>query len=409
MKVAVYIAYHGSDKGGVYTYSLALIKILLESKEVEKLYIIYSREQKADLELQFKKNTKISLIETSIKERFISKHLWNLSMALLTFKNVSAEIPSFIEKFSNFINPFNYLINRLKCDIIHVPFQFSPFYKVNKPVAITLHDLQEYHFPEFFTAQTRIDRAIRYKMAVDYARIIVSFPHVKADIEKYFHVKDLDSIKVCPILSSNWFKKKEGINAESLLKKFEISNRFLLYPAQTWKHKNHEILLQAFKLTLNQLSDIQLICTGEKNDYFPIIEKTIKELRLEESVKFLGLVSSDELAALYMKAHLVVIPTLYEAGSGPLFEAMNYGIPVICSTTTSLPDTIGDSRFTFNPLDPEEMANLMTEGILNEEFRKENIENSVVQLSKIANTDFSAPFTGAYKSIINDFRENLTK
>ena len=49
-----------------------------------------------------------------------------------------------------------------------------------------------------------------------------------------------------------------------------------------------------------------------------------------------GIVPEEDLIGLYKWASLVVIPTLYEAGSGPLYEAMKYSTPVICSNVTSV-------------------------------------------------------------------------
>ena len=70
---------------------------------------------------------------------------------------------------------------------------------------------------------------------------------------------------------------------------------------------------------------------------------------LNNQVKFLGLVSEEVLYSLYKNTTGVVIPTLYEAGSFPLIESIYLGRPVICSNVTSLPETIGDPRFMFDP------------------------------------------------------------
>ncbi len=102
--------------------------------------------------------------------------------------------------------------------------------------------------------------------------------------------------------------------------------------------------------------EIDLVCTGNKTEYFKTIQSVIDELDLSKAVHFLGIVSEEDLIGLYKNARLVVIPTLYEAGSGPLYEAMRYGIPVVCSNVTSLPETVGNSEFVFNPNNLEEMT-----------------------------------------------------
>jgi hypothetical protein len=75
-------------------------------------------------------------------------------------------------------------------------------------------------------------------------------------------------------------------------------------------------------------------------------------------------------------AELVVVPTLYEAGSFPLNEAMNYGIPVICSNVTSLPDQIQDKRYIFDPNNIDEMADKMNMMLTDKMARQMNTDNS---------------------------------
>ncbi|MFM6269887.1 MAG: glycosyltransferase, partial [Dolichospermum sp.] len=86
---------------------------------------------------------------------------------------------------------------------------------------------------------------------------------------------------------------------------------------------------------------------------------------------------------LYKNCALVVVPTLYEAGSFPLLEAMFLEVPVICSSVTSLPETIGDSRFIFDPLNIEEMGNLIVNMLNDEPLRMANIKNNQARIEKL--------------------------
>ena len=104
---------------------------------------------------------------------------------------------------------------------------------------------------------------------------------------------------------------------------------------------------------------------------------------------------------MYKNARLVVIPTLYEAGSGPLYEAMRYGIPVICSNVTSLPETIGNEDFIFYPNNSEEMLKKIKLGLFDEEFRKRNIQNSEEKMSKFRQINFYDNFVEAYKKVLS--------
>ncbi len=81
--------------------------------------------------------------------------------------------------------------------MLHVPFQYSPIYNVDVPVIITMHDIQEYHYPEYFSISQKLHRKINNIDAINESNhIIVSFDHIKKDLLKYFDVKE-NKISVC--------------------------------------------------------------------------------------------------------------------------------------------------------------------------------------------------------------------
>jgi glycosyltransferase involved in cell wall biosynthesis len=55
-----------------------------------------------------------------------------------------------------------------------------------------------------------------------------------------------------------------------------------------------------------------------------------------------------------------VFPSLYEGFGFPVIEAMRCGTPVIASTTSSLPELVGDAGLLVDPLSVDEIAAAMT-------------------------------------------------
>ena len=301
------------------------------------------------------------------------------------------------------LNPYHKIISSNEIDIFHVPVQYSPIYKTKIPVVITMHDLQEYHFPQNFSFKERLSRKIKNKMGIlDSDHIIVSFKHVKNDIINFFKI-DGEKVSVCPPpFAENWFVKEKSTEWNGTAKKYNLGKKFLLYPAATWKHKNHIKLLKAFKRIRDDGLDYNLVCTGNKTEYYNnVIKKNIEELEISGAVYFLGIIPEADLISLYKKTSLVVIPTLYEAGSGPLYEAMRYKAPVICSNVTSLPDTIEDKEFIFDPDDVNGLINKIKKGLMDEGFRKRNIENSINRMAKLKLTDSSLNFINTYNKVID--------
>ena len=52
----------------------------------------------------------------------------------------------------------------------------------------------------------------------------------------------------------------------------------------------------------------------------------------------------------------MIVPTLFEAASFPIWEAFRLGVPVACSNVTSLPRQVGDAALVFDPYDVDAMA-----------------------------------------------------
>jgi glycosyltransferase involved in cell wall biosynthesis len=74
-----------------------------------------------------------------------------------------------------------------------------------------------------------------------------------------------------------------------------------------------------------------------------------------------GFVSDRELAALYRSCELFIFPSLYEGAGLPILEAMTCGAPVAASGVSAMPELLGDSRATFDPEDPADMARSIRE------------------------------------------------
>lgn len=406
MKVGFYIHHTTISAGGIFTYTVGILKELIKSTEIEKVYVITSNEVNEKFK-EILSDSKLQVVNINRNDFSVKLKLY-VYFLLLTFSILLRKIiPSIklIESLfhiSNKINPYTKVLMENNLSVFHVPVQYSPVYKINVPVIITMHDLQEYHYPEFFSVREKIHRKINNQLAIFCSdNIIVSFKHVKDDILKYFRINS-NKVSVCPPpFSESWFLSKDESTWEMLSSRFGLKQKYLLYPAATWKHKNHLSLIRVLKKLREQEKDISLVCTGNKTEYFKEIQSLIDELDLSKAVHFLGIVPEEDLIGLYKNSSLVVIPTLYEAGSGPLYEAMRYGIPVVCSNVTSLPETMGSSEFMFNPNNSEEMLTRIKKGLFDEEFRKRNVQNSRDRMKILEKNNYAECFLNTYKKLLS--------
>ncbi len=393
-RVLLYLGKISKSHGGVFQYSSALIKTL-------------GRVSGESIELFLYADKNSQLLEEIDLKLFKIIHPDEVVVTLdLKLKNLSARILRIIrnrilkirtEKLYLY-NELDVVINENGIDIIHFPNQILIQRKNVKTIS-TMHDVQELHFPEFFSSQQRAYRATNYKRIIDQSdAIVVSYDHIKVDIIKYFQIEEKKVHIVLLEMQNLWFDK---MNKNLLLPKEYES--FILFPAATWPHKNHIRLLKAIKhLRESESIRVNLICTGHLNEHFQKnIAPYIVENDLSNQVSFLGIVNNDHLYSLYQNCIGIVIPTLYEAGSFPLVESILMERPVICSNITSLPETIGNKDYNFNPYIVVEIAEKTKQLWLSEEFRKENKLHLKKMKKRLTETMAHQKFEHLYNSLID--------
>src|SRR5262249_24210696 len=140
--------------------------------------------------------------------------------------------------------------------------------------------------------------------------------------------------------------------------RLSLPSEFLLYPAQTWPHKNHERLFEALALIRDRDGvRVAIVCPGRQNEGFPAAWKRAEDLEAADQVLFPGFVTPVELRSLYRLALGLVFPSRFEGWGMPVSEALSAGLPVASSTATGLGDVVGDAGLLFDPDDPEAIAN----------------------------------------------------
>jgi glycosyltransferase involved in cell wall biosynthesis len=226
-------------------------------------------------------------------------------------------------------------------DVVHYPLTV-PLPRVRARSAVTLHDVQHLDLPRLFSRTERAYRAVAYDRAAKRAdRVIVVSEFVKT---RAVAKLGLDPARVVVTPS--------GLDHDVLSPRDAPRERFLLYPAKPWPHKNHALLFEAFALLRRDRPELRLVLTGG-GDY----------RTLPEGVEARGQLARAELVDLYRRAAALVFPSLYEGFGLPPLEAMACGCPVACSNVAALPEVVGDAACLFDPRDPVAIASAAAEVI----------------------------------------------
>ncbi|WP_339808930.1 glycosyltransferase family 1 protein [Vreelandella sedimenti] len=262
-------------------------------------------------------------------------------------------------------------------DIFYSPFNNISFRYFNKPVVSVLHDVQERYLPELFSPDTL---EARYE---DYDDI------VRASI-KTITISDFCKKSIVEYCGAEEERVEIVYNApqQSLLQyvdSFEIKSKneylgikardFIFYPANFYAHKNHKRLLEAYALCLKENSDMpKLVLMGMLwND--SDINNDIIALGLGNHVEILSNQTAEELAWLYTHCCYVIIPSLFEGFCMPAVEALAFRKLVLCSNLDILKEVTLESGLYFDPVDIDDISNMMLYGLAEKNVNFIDIEN----------------------------------
>ncbi len=238
------------------------------------------------------------------------------------------------------------LLKRMRgSDVFHVPFTV-PLPKPSRrlPFVQTLLDMQHMDLPDLFTPFDKVYRKFYYDRAAKKADVVVT-------ISEFAKQSIIDHLGIAP---EKIFVAHLGVDAAEFTPNLGSRERFILYPARGWKHKNHAKLFEAMRILQTTNPDLRLILTGGALETLTDVPSNV-EVR--------GLVSLAELRELYRQAACMVFPSLYEGFGLPPLEAMASGCPVASSTSGSLPEIVGNAAVTFDPLKPQDIAAAILQAI----------------------------------------------
>ncbi len=85
---------------------------------------------------------------------------------------------------------------------------------------------------------------------------------------------------------------------------------------------------------------VELVLLGEARRG-GAVERTVRELGLGGTVRFVRGIDDAAVAAQYAEAEVAVVPSLYEGFSIPALQAMSCGVPLVATTAGALPEVVG--------------------------------------------------------------------
>lgn len=376
------------EGGGIYQYNLLILKALqLLKKDIFEVYCFSPlKEWKEFFRTYENKNlcdnfhlVSNNTVQDFIRQLFMIRHIWKTKIPFLNFRIK-------IWRLINTLPGFSYrFIKKLKIDLLICPSEDWQASEIPVKSITAIHDLMHLH-TNCYSKINYIERELRYKSLIKFSNIILTDSEIgKQHIEKAYKNKVKAQLIPLPYIPANCFIEHERNKDYSYIHiKYNIPDKFIFYPAQFWKYKNHDGLIRALKLLKDKNIFVNAVFVGsireEDKDYYFNLIRLIKEYNLDKYIFILGFVSEEDLISLYKNAHFLIMPTFSGPTNMPTIEAIICGCPVICSNLYAMPEQIGDAGLLVDPHNPvdiaEKIETLWTDTKLHEKLITECLSKS---------------------------------
>lgn len=316
---------------------------------------------------------------TIISPLYINNYLNNNND--VSVKGIKINANKSLGYMSKIVFAFNRLINpiitlKYKPEIIHKTYYYDHLkYSKNKTKkVITVYDM----INEIYPSKTKNYKThlINKKRACDEAdHIFCISENTRKDLIKIFDINPEKTTVTHLAFLSDFNLNKP--------KKIPNMRPFILFIGQRDRYKNFKNLLKAYASNqeLNQYFDLVAFGGGKftKSEI-----NLITELGLSKSNVFHKGGGDSVLRDLYKSAALFVCPSEYEGFGITVLEAMNYGCPVVCSNTSSLPEVGGDAAYLFDPKSVRSISAAINKVIYDEELKKQLVKKGYERIKKFS-------------------------
>jgi len=264
-------------------------------------------------------------------------------------------------------------------DVFFAPSFFEVNFGLKIPQVAVIHDLTTFIYPLHRNKEVSKRLSLRAKEAAKIAKkVIIPSQSTAADAKKYLNLPEKKITVVYPGIS----KLAEPVNN---LPGNLRAHQYLLFVGTIEPRKNLIGLFKAYALLPPVFQEeYPLAVVGAKGWNTGETYETLKTLKLEGKVKFLGYASDAVLAKLYSEAAVFVYPSLYEGFGLPVLEALSFGVPVVTANISSLPEVAGKAAILIDPLKPIEITQAIQEIIDHQNMAEELKEEAKKQVMKFS-------------------------
>ncbi len=245
-----------------------------------------------------------------------------------------------------------------------------------------IHDLNFFHYPQFLPFHVRKYYHWFFPRFVQKARRISTVSEFTCnDLVSTFQI---DRSKIDIIYNgARGFSPPDKETINKTRATFARGSAYFLFVGLIHPRKNLSNLFIAYERFRNEVNcNVKLLIAGSRKWWTPEMQKALDENTWREDIIFTGRVDDKTLNDIMGSALALVYISWFEGFGLPVLEAMHCNTPVICSSTTSLPEVGGDAVLYADPADIDTVKSAMIKLYKDPALRKELIEKAKIRREK---------------------------
>src|SRR5437867_7129625 len=288
---------------------------------------------------------------------------------------------------------FRKILNRLGCDLVHIPHLFWLPRTLPCPYVVTVHDVLEhmYRARDHSGLRRSLHFHLTRRVLNGAARIFAVSKFTKSEIAKLFGIPAARIEVVYNAIDERFLRgHTNDSDRQFLAERYLVTYPFILYAGRISPHKNVVRIIEAFSALKAELDkegkypDLKLIIIGDELSKHPDLRRTVIRGGVQNDVRFLGFVPIEVLRIFYDAAKVFIFPSLYEGFGLPPLEAMAHGTPVVTSNTSSLPEVVGNAAVLVNPENVFDIMRALHRVLLDQSLREKLKLRGYEQVTKFS-------------------------
>ena len=267
---------------------------------------------------------------------------------------------------------------------------------------VYLHDVIFEDSPQYFSLWERIYYFPLRLLAWRAHRILTVSESEKKRIILHEYGRK-DNVDVISNGVDSKFQPRE-LHKKDVLQKtkaeYKLPEQFLLYLGRLNERKNLKNLLRAISFLQNKT--IPLILAGTFQWKTFDLPKEICDIGIKDRVFLPGFIKDELISPLYSLATIFCYVS-YDEGFGlPPLEAMASGVPVVVANTGSLPEICAEAGNYVDPHNPQEIANMIDNLLVDEDLYRRKKEIGMQRANKFT---WQKSAESLYRCIENTIRK----